>query len=125
MIFPKSKPYYYLKKSSDFKYISNNSTTKKYKFLVVKYCKNLDLRLEENKFTYGITITKKFGDAVTRNLLKRRLKSIINSYLPINDLENIVLSIYPKFNAKNANFMQLKKEVDKILNDVKNLPLIK
>ena len=120
MIFSKSKPYYYLKKSSDFRYISNNSITKKYRFLVVKYCKNLDLRLEENKFTYGITITKKFGNAVTRNLLKRRLKSIINSYSQINNLENLALSIYPKFNAKNANFIQLKKEVDKILNDVKN-----
>ncbi|MBL6621321.1 MAG: ribonuclease P protein component [Rickettsiales bacterium] len=123
MVFSKSKPYYYLKKSFDFRYISNNSITKKYKFLVVKYCKNSDLRLEENKFTYGITITKKFGNAVSRNLLKRRLKFIINSYPQINDLENLAISIYPKFNAKNANFILLKKEVDKILNDVKNLTL--
>lgn len=123
MVFSKSKPYYYLKKSSDFRFISNNSITKKYKFLVVKYCKNSDLRLEENKFTYGITITKKFGNAVSRNLLKRRLKFIINSYPQINDLENLAISIYPKFNAKNANFILLKKEVDKILNDVKNLTL--
>ncbi len=116
----KLQSYQYLKKNSEYKEISEKAITKKYRYLVVKYCKNSDLKSNYGKFTYGITITKKYGNSVKRNLLRRRLKSIINSNDILKDLQNISLSIYPKFIAKDIRFMDLKKEVDKILNNVKN-----
>jgi ribonuclease P protein component len=118
---PKHSRLTYIKKHSIYKLIHTNSLTKKYNYLVVKFCKkSAILHGEDVKFLYGITITKKYGNAVKRNLLKRRLKAIIREVSHKMLLNNIIISIYPKYNAKNANFAELKKEVDKILNDVKN-----
>ena len=67
-----------IKSSREYTDIINNSRAKKSKYFSVYYRKN-------NKSNrYGITVPKKTGPAVTRNKIKRQLRSIIDK----NDYQN-------------------------------------
>lgn len=63
-----------IKENNDFKRIMNTS----------KPCKNQDFLIfvEKNnkieKYHFGISVSKKLGNAVTRNKLKRQVKSILD-----------------------------------------------
>lgn len=79
--------------------------------------RNLILYKNENKLEVsrlGITITKKFGNAVVRNRAKRRLKEIYRLYLyRIKDGYDII--IIPKKNVIDLSYEDLKSALEHIL----------
>ena len=66
--------------------------------------------LAHNRF--GFVISKRVGNAVVRNRIRRRLKEAIRS-LPLSDGWDIVFSV--KTSAPGANFQQLKSSVVSLL----------
>ena len=61
-----------LKKRSEFLNLRNKCRTFHGKFVIVNIDKSSDLT------KYGLTVSKKIGNAVNRNKIKRRLRNIIN-----------------------------------------------
>ncbi|MBQ7141390.1 MAG: ribonuclease P protein component [Bacilli bacterium] len=62
-----------VKKNQDFSTILNNRKKIGNKYLVIYYKEN---NLSLNR--YGISVSKKLGNAVTRNKIKRQVKNIID-----------------------------------------------
>jgi len=62
-----------VRKNEDFKTILNKRQTIGNKYMVIYYDKN-----ELNINRYGISVSKKLGNAVMRNKIKRQLKNIID-----------------------------------------------
>ena len=69
------KKKFIVKENRDFSDIMNSGKIKKNKSFVI-YSKENDL--EYNR--YGISVSKKHGNAVFRNKYKRRIRSIIDNY---------------------------------------------
>lgn len=79
------------------------------------------LIIKKNKLSesrIGFTITKKYGTAVERNKLKRRLREIIrnNNYLLIKNHDMILI---PKASTKNMTYAELESSVKHIFNFTK------
>lgn len=62
-----------LKKSTEFERIIKNNKAYKYKDYIIYLEKNTN-----DIFHFGFSVGKKIGNAVTRNKIKRQLKSIID-----------------------------------------------
>ena len=63
---------YRIKKNEEFEYIMKNGSVIKNSFYVIY---NIERKEEYNR--YGISVSKKIGDAVVRNKIKRRIRDII------------------------------------------------
>lgn len=63
-----------VKKSEEFSNIIKKRNGKSNKYFIINKEQN-----NENIPKFGITFVKKFGNAVTRNKMKRRIKSIIDN----------------------------------------------
>ncbi len=62
-----------VKNNRDFQRIIHNNKPYKYKDYVI-YLE----RIEEGEYHFGISVSKKLGNAVVRNKLKRQIRSIIH-----------------------------------------------
>ena len=98
-----------LKKRFEFLNLRNCSKTVRSNFAIYNVKKNSD-----NKPKYGITVSKKIGNAVKRNYVKRILRSIIISNWQIIE-KSINFEIIPKKNIFNHSFAEIEKDVIKTL----------
>lgn len=75
-------------------------------FFTLYYFKNNNLA----HFKFALSISKKYGKAHERNLIKRRLRMILRYYMSyIDSKASFVLVIKPS--AKKLNFLELEKKV--------------
>ncbi len=103
-----------LKKTTHYQSLNKHGRALSSKLFLVKYwpCKNLP-GLDVTYNYCGITITKKTAIAVKRNLLKRRLRHIFREHK--YQSSGLAFNFYLKPQAKTANFLELKKEVENCL----------
>ena len=108
------KKEYRIKKSNEIQSLMKNKRSVGNGYFVVYHQKN-----HENKhFRFAISVPKKFGIAVKRNLMKRRIREIIKD-LQIKDEMNFF--IIAKIKSKDLNFIDIKKEITQLLNKAKIL----
>ena len=103
-----------LKNNRDFDRIIK--TNKSYKF------KNVYIYIERTNdeyYHFGISVSKKIGNAVTRNLYKRRIKNIIDKNIYQNHFNCIIIL---KKSVLSISYLELENE---IINAFKDLKLIK
>ncbi|MGM0414419.1 MAG: ribonuclease P protein component [Bacillota bacterium] len=101
-----------LKKNSHFQRVYKNGSSKASKYLVVYW---LDNRNNNSLNRYGITISKKIGNAVVRNKLKRRIKEILrkwddNNYIK-SGLDIVIIARKPVI---DLDYHQIKKDLKKL-----------
>ena len=101
---------YIVKESKDFENIINKGKCIKNKYFVIH---NLPNNLKYDRF--GISVSKKLGNAVFRNKYKRKLRSIIDNYkkLYINNKDYIIIL---RKEAINLDHISLEKEFFALMN---------
>ena len=98
-----------LKKRSEFISLRNKCITLHGKLVII----NIDNNANSKKF--GLTVSKKIGNAVKRNYLKRIFRSIIRkNWKSIK--ESISFEIIPKKKILNHSFTEIEKDIKQILN---------
>ncbi len=101
-----------LKKRADFLNLRKKGKTVHTEYFIINYY--LSSKLE---FKFGLTVTKKIGNAVKRNYLKRIIRHIIKYNL--NSIpKNINIEIIPKKQIKEKKYVELEKD---FVNTIKNL----
>ena len=102
-----------VKKSKDFNRIIKKRHGKSNNYFIINKERN-----NENIPKFGITFTKNIGNAVTRNKLKRRIKSIIDNNTEIYD-NNYTYIIIAKKEVLNLTYRQIEQELINIFNKMK------
>jgi ribonuclease P protein component len=64
---------------------------------------------------FGITVTKKIGNAVVRNRMKRRFRSLIRELLPIEGLSGADHVLIGRSSGIERGFADLRRELSKAL----------
>lgn len=96
------------KKDFDRAFKFNNQTKSKYAFLYTYNTKS--------EYRFGICISKKIGNAVTRNKLKRQVKDIIDkSKLHFMNKDYIIVL---KKSAVGAEYLMLKEDLINLLKNI-------
>jgi len=62
-------------------------------------------------FRYALSVNKKYGNAVERNLIKRRVRAVIAS----NEVIDKDLFVVIKLLSKELNFKEIKKNIEALL----------
>lgn len=102
-----------VKKKQDFDRIIRKKEGKATKYFIINSEDN-----NENITKFGITFVKKIGNAVTRNKLKRRIKSIIDNNKEIYE-QNKNYIIIAKKETINLSYQELEKELILTFNNLR------
>ena len=97
---------YRLQKNKAFQYVYHRGKSVACRDLVMLYAKGRGLQV-------GFSVSKKVGNAVTRNLVKRRLRECFRPHL--GDVKNGLYVIVARPSAANATFQSLQKDVAYLL----------
>lgn len=102
-----------VQKSKDFNRIIKKRQGKASKYFIINKETN-----KENIPKFGITFTKHIGNAVTRNKLKRRIKSIIDNNKKIYQTNQNYIIIAKKTTLE-LTYQELEKELIYLFNKIK------
>ena len=100
---------YIVKESKDFDSIIKNNLFNKNKSFVVYYKEN---NLKYNR--YGISVSKKLGNAVFRNKYKRKIRSIIDNCKKDYNISKDYIIILRR-GALDKNFKELKDDLESLI----------
>ena len=97
---------YRLKKDKAFQYVYHRGKSAS--------CRDLGLLAAKGRgLQVGFSVSKKVGNAVTRNKVKRRLRECFRPHL--GDVKNGLYVIVARPSAANATFAQLQRQVEELL----------
>lgn len=95
---------YIVKNARDFEKIINYKKFVKNNSFIIYYCNN---QLPYDRF--GISVSKKLGNAVFRNKYKRKIRSIVDNYKKYYNNCRDYIIIYRR-GAENRNFQELEND---------------
>lgn len=98
-----------LKKNKHFNYIYKHGSWYKMPDLSLVYIKT-----KVKPFQVGFSVSSKLGKAVVRNKLKRRMREIFNSLVPVIDRRYNYIFV-AKEGLKDKDFYQIKEEMLSII----------
>ncbi len=80
----------------------------------------LSCRLKDKKVLYllGLSVSKKVGNAVKRNLIKRRLRSLVLKHAAL--CQGLALVFVPRSDCYHLDFWALEKHFLEMLTSIKN-----
>ena len=99
------KKEYRVKKSSEIESIIKKRQSKGNQYFVLYKSENH----ENSHFRFAVSVSKKFGNAVKRNKIKRQIREIISKKEVIDHYDIFVVV---KNNANSLLFAEIKKSID-------------
>ncbi|WP_226038299.1 ribonuclease P protein component [Aquibacillus saliphilus] len=108
------KKAYRLKKNEEFQLVFNKGQSFANRQLVLYYIR----KREQQHFRFGLSVSKKVGNAVVRNQIKRYIRQAFTELdgKLANDFDLIVIARNP---TKDMNFHQIKKSLIHVLSKSK------
>lgn len=103
------KKQYRIKKSEDIETILKEKDSTANKHFVIYKAENH----ENNHFKYALSVPKKYGSAVERNKVKRRIRAVIRSIKIKNDYDFFIIV---RTTTNILSFQEIKKELINVLN---------
>lgn len=100
---------YRIRENRDFQRLFKRGKSVSNSLLVLIY-----RRTGQSNNRFGFSISKKFGNAVKRNKMKRRLREICSEYIVFLK-EGYDIVFVPRKNSREAEYIQLKKAVYSLL----------
>ncbi len=97
---------YRLQKNKAFQYVYHRGRSVACRDLVMLYARGRSLQV-------GFSVSKKVGNAVTRNRIKRRLRECFRPYL--GDVKNGLYVVVARPSAAEATFQSLQKDMRYLL----------
>ena len=97
-----------LKKRSEFLYLRKSGSSKHGNYFIINY-----LFTDVEKIKFGLTVSKKMGNAVKRNYIKRIIRALINkniSSIP----KKINFEVIPKKKIETTGFKELENDFKEI-----------
>jgi len=100
-----------LLKREEFVSVNEKGSTLKGAKIVVRYLEN-DLK----KARIGVTVTKRNGNAIKRNLIKRQIRSIVSGYVTTLSGYDVIIIAKTAYNTDSFNetALELKELLSKI-----------
>ncbi|MBN2876750.1 MAG: ribonuclease P protein component [Bacilli bacterium] len=108
------KKEYRIKKSNEIQQLIQKKTTVGNGYFVLYYNKNHDC----SHFRYALSVPKKFGNAVKRNLMKRRIREIVKDNSFGDQSEFFIVA---KIKASTLSFSEIKSNLEKLFAQAKIL----
>jgi ribonuclease P protein component len=104
------KRHYTIKKTKEIDAIFKLKKSKANQYFTIVY-----QEIDQPHFKYALSIGRKYGNAVMRNLMKRRLRAIvqINKDMIRNTMQFIIVV---KPSSKDLEFQEIKKHVEDLFN---------
>jgi len=102
------KKEYRVKKSSEIEMIIRKRQSKGNKYFVLYKYENHEV----SHFRYAVSVSKKYGNAVERNKVKRRIRDIISNS-DIKDQYDIFVVVKP--DAKLLDFISIKESIELLM----------
>lgn len=97
-----------IKKSDEIQQLMSKRNTVGNSYFVLYYQKNHD----NINFRFALSVSKKFGKAHERNLMKRRLREVIKDITFKSEAEFFIIA---KLKSKGLNFSEIKESVEDLL----------
>ena len=108
------KPSLFLKKRSEFLSVRDSGRSVKSKFFIINF-----LYSTKKEIKVGLTVSRKIGNSVKRNYVKRILRAIIrNNYSKIP--ENLNFEIIPKKNIELRKFAKIEIDLLSVFQNLEN-----
>lgn len=101
------KKEYRIKKNSEIQQLMSKKTTVGNSYFILYYQKNHEIP----NFRYALSVPKKYGNAVQRNLMKRRIREIIKDIVFHPDYDFFIV-VRPK--ANSLGFDEIKNLLEKL-----------
>ena len=99
-----------LKKNREFKKVYENGKSYATRNLVI-YCLNYE---KGKKNRYGLSVSKKIGNAVVRNKLKRRLREIIRDFEKEKEFKGYDIIFIARKPVVQIDYHHLKRDVKRL-----------
>lgn len=107
------KKHYIIKKKSEIDAIFSNRVQKGNSYFTIYVKKEKMVN-----FKFGMSIGKKYGNAVSRNKIKRQVRSVIRLNKDyINNNNRFIIVIKPK--ANTLSYLHIERELIKLLKNLK------
>mgnify|MGYP003626557455 CR=1 FL=1 len=84
-------------------------------FILLAHKRREEHPIAPDTIRYGITVTKKIGNAVARNRMKRRFRALLADLLPKYGIEGADHIMIGRKEAKERDFSAMKADLEKAL----------
>ncbi|MEH6757033.1 MAG: ribonuclease P protein component [Parasphingorhabdus sp.] len=84
-------------------------------FILLAHKRRAEHPINPDTARFGITVTKKIGNAVTRNRMKRRFRALLAELLPQYGIEGADHIMIGRKEPKERDFAVMKAELEKAL----------
>lgn len=108
------KKEYRIKKNSEIQQLINKKTTVGNGYFILYHQKNH----ENPHFRFAVSVSKKYGNAVERNLMKRRIREVVKVNKFSNEAEFFIVA---KIKAKDLEFVEIKTSLENLFAQAKIL----
>ena len=107
------RPIEVIRKRADFLAANHGKRFVTPNFILLAHRRHSDHAIPAETIRRGITVTKKIGNAVTRNRMKRRFRALLAETLPQNGISGVDHVMIGRKTDKEADFATMKADLQK------------